>query len=513
MNRSSSLREYLQRFEHWAGAPVHSGSLVLFRIAFGSILLWEVVRYWQKGWIERYWVVPSYNFPYPFFEWLTPGPAVLMRLLFILLGVAAIGIALGFYYRLATLLFFLGFTYTFLLEEARYLNHFYLVVLLSFLVVFLPLHASTSIDARRRREDRSKASVPRVHPRWHLLLLRFQIAVPYVFGGVAKLNEDWLHGEPMRMWLGKRTDIAVLGRLFEEEWMVFLFTYGGLWIDLLVVPLLLLRRTATVTLVAVTSFHLLNVRLFSIGIFPWLMLAATTLFLPPDWPSELWRDLREGSAKRRLAYATSAGLVAVASIVANQRFEFAPFAVGCLIGAVILYSSRSQAPRRDATLSAGDDSSALRLPRSVSVLVCLWIAVQIAIPLRHLLIPGVVHWTEEGHRFAWHMKLRSKKGTVVYVATNPTTGERERIDPRPLLEPWQYRKMATRPYMIKQFAEHLSRQKLAEGWQEVEIRAEASVSLNGRPHQPLVDPGYDLLVAEEHCLRPADWILPLRPSS
>jgi hypothetical protein len=41
-------------------------------------------------------------------------------------------------------------------------------------------------------------------------------------------------------------------------------------------------------------------------------------------------------------------------------------------------------------------------------LLAAWLVLQIVLPLRHLMIPGEVSWTEEGHRFSWHMKLRDK---------------------------------------------------------------------------------------------------------
>lgn len=116
-------------------APVDTAVLAYFRIAFGLIMLWEVSRYFTNGWITRYWVEPVVNFPYYGFGWVRPLPGMGMELLFAGLGVLAIFIMLGFYYRLSATLFFLGFTYSFLLEQARYLNHFYLIVLLSFLLI------------------------------------------------------------------------------------------------------------------------------------------------------------------------------------------------------------------------------------------------------------------------------------------------------------------------------------------------------------------------------------------
>ena len=44
--------------------PVDIAILILFRIIFGSTLLWEVSRYFRHGWIEHYWISPSFNFSY-----------------------------------------------------------------------------------------------------------------------------------------------------------------------------------------------------------------------------------------------------------------------------------------------------------------------------------------------------------------------------------------------------------------------------------------------------------------
>ena len=53
-------------------ARVDISSLVAFRIFFGIIMLVEVYRYFEKGWIPRYWIEPKLNFPYWPFHFLTP---------------------------------------------------------------------------------------------------------------------------------------------------------------------------------------------------------------------------------------------------------------------------------------------------------------------------------------------------------------------------------------------------------------------------------------------------------
>jgi vitamin K-dependent gamma-carboxylase len=261
-------------------APVDIASLVYFRVAFGAIMLWEVWRYFDRGWIDRYYVEPTFYFTYYGFDWVRPWPAGwMMDAHFYALAVLAVLIILGLWYRVSAALFFIGFTYIFLLDQSRYLNHFYLISILGFLLIFIPAHRAFSIDAARRPDTRSDTA-----PAWSLWILRAQIAILYLYGGLAKLNGDWLRGEPMREWLAERTDFPLIGRWFTEEWMVYLFSYGGLLLDLFIVPFLLWKRTRPFALLAALAFHLTNNELFPIGIFPWLAIAATLLFLPPEWP-------------------------------------------------------------------------------------------------------------------------------------------------------------------------------------------------------------------------------------
>jgi hypothetical protein len=260
----------LRRLAHRLFEPVDIGLLVFFRMAFGVIMLWEVYRYLSTARLERYFGT-DFNFTYLGFDWVRPWPGNGMNWHFLGMGVLAVMVAAGAFYRVATTLFWLAFTYFFLLDQTYYLNHFYLISLISFLMIWVPAHRAWSIDALRKPALRT-ATVPA----WPLFLLRFQIAVPYFFGGVAKLNPDWLRGEPMRMWLSERFGVV-------SEPVVYFFTYGGMLLDLLIVPFLLWRRTMMPAYIVAVSFHFLNDNLFNIGIFPWFMVAATLLFCPADW--------------------------------------------------------------------------------------------------------------------------------------------------------------------------------------------------------------------------------------
>jgi len=202
-------------------------------------------------------VEPRFHFAFYGLDWIRPWPGVGMELHWLALGVLATGIMLGIWYRISATLFFIGFSYVFLLDQARYLNHFYLVGLISFLMIFVPAHRYFSLDALLKPQLST-----RLVPAWSVWLLRFQVGVPYFFGGIAKLNADWLRGEPLRTWLAHRTDFPLIGQFFTNDAVVWPMTYGSLFLDLFAVFLLTNRRTRVFGYLAIIAFHFMNSRFF-----------------------------------------------------------------------------------------------------------------------------------------------------------------------------------------------------------------------------------------------------------
>ncbi len=485
--------------------PVDAGLLVFFRVAFGLLMAWEVSRYLNSGsngddWITRLFIQPEMLLKYYGFTWVTPFAGDGMFYHFWALGVLAVLIAIGFLYRIAMTLFFVGFTYVFLLDQAAYLNHFYLISLISFLMIFLPLNCAWSVDAWLWPKIRSITA-----PAWTLWLLRFQVGIAYTYGGIAKLNADWLRGEPMRGWLTERWNHP------PDEMAVTFFAWGGAAFDLLIVPALLWHRTRVPAFLAALFFHFSNDQMFQIGVFPWFMVAGTLMFMPADWVQFAPEpETKKASVGRR-----------------KPHDNHEPFA----------FSSRQK-------LIAG--------------LLAVWVAFQTLVPFRHWLYPGNVSWTEEGHRFAWHMKLRSKKvdaegdafrltaptrsGTtfewtlkrriarekssgLAYV--DPETGQNfeedylaftvtdragNRIElPDPAQEAISEKQLhgiTTKPDMLLQYAQFLGRRLQEAGYEPVGVYATVMASLNYRPPQALIDPERNLLEVKRS-LVPADWILPL----
>ena len=105
-----------------------------------------------------------------------------------------------------------------------------------------------------------------------------------------------LHGLPLRMWLPARSDLAIVGPWLDEPWVALGLSWAGAAFDLLIVPALCWRRTRPSAWCAIVVFHVVTWRLFPIGVFPWLMIAVSTVFFAPDWPRTsartLWRRPR-----------------------------------------------------------------------------------------------------------------------------------------------------------------------------------------------------------------------------
>jgi vitamin K-dependent gamma-carboxylase len=445
------------RLERALFRPVDISFLVFFRIAFGTVMLWHVWRYASSGAVTYYYVAPRFHFTYFGFDWVQPWPGPGMYLHFLALGVFSLFLLVGLWYRFSAVMVFLGFTYTFLLEKALYQNHYYLTALIALLMIFLPAHRALSLDAARRRELRSDFV-----PAWALWLVRAQVAIPYFYGGLAKINADWIQGQPMRLGLVERSADPLLGPFFagqwiDFEWVVAFFVWGGLLFDLLIVPALLWRRTRAAAYFVAVGFHLTNAYMFQIGYFPWFMIAATTVFFEPGWA----RRLVTRSWPRPFGAAQ------------RVHWEFGP-----------------------------------RRRRLILSCLGIYLAVQLLVPLRHYLYPGDVSWTEEGHRFAWHMMLRGKVCGLRILARDPRTGFVGYIDPRDYLNVRQVEKLGKEPDMLVQFSRFVSRDLERNGVPDAEIRFIDLVSLNGRKPQLFVDPTVNL-AAERRGWRFYPWILPL----
>ena len=454
--------------------PVDIASLVFFRIAFGLLLCIDLAESWiTYGLLQGAYDPERFRFKYFGWEWAEPLPEPWLSLVFWIGMLSALGIAAGFAYRWTAPLAALVFAYVFLLEKSHYLNHGYLICWIAGLMTFLPANRAFSVDVARSPDLRRRQI-----PFWCLFLLPFLMGVVYVYGGLAKLNPDWLRGVPLLYWLQRRADLPVIGPLLAQDWVAYFMSYGGLLLDLFVVFFLLRARTRNWALGFVLFFHLSNTLIFNIGVFPWLSIALTLLFWPPDTPRR-WVE----------------GLARHSAFVGRLKERWQRHISSSMTGSRPLWQA------------------SMRLRPAIAGAVAMLCAFHLLYPLRHHLIPGPVAWTEEGHRFAWRMMLRSKNGGGEFTVIDTKTGETFAVDPEDHLLKRQARKLYTHPDMILQFAHFLRDEWIRKGHPEVEVYARIRARLNDHPYQFHVDPEIDLASREWSPWRKSDWITEMAEES
>ncbi len=337
-------------------------------------------------------------------------------------------------------------------------------------MIFMPAHRNFSLDIFRH----PKIYLERI-PYWPLFLLKFMMGVVYFYGGIAKLNGDWLRGQPLKIWLQLKSKIPVIGGLLRHDWTAYFMSYGGLILDLFVVFFLLSARTRKWAFGFVLFFHLTNVIIFEIGVFPWLSISLTALYFNPDFPRRVFEYLERKVSWLSLAVRRSRWISKLEKIgiTPNQQ--------------TLAHSSQKK--------------------NTIAILIGLYCMVQLLVPLRHYTFPGPVAWTEEGHRYSWRMMLRSKRGKGHFIVKDGVTGKEERVNPLHFLTPKQRHKLYTHPDMILQFAHFIRDKYEAQGMQNVEIYAKIDAKLNDRRYQKYIDETVDLAKVEWSFLKTKKWII------
>jgi len=417
-------------------------SLVIYRIIFGLFMATSMIRFILKGWITPFYSEPIFHFTFEWFSWIQPLSTVGMTVLFITLAALCLCISLGLFYRISITLFFLGFTYVELIDKTYYLNHYYAISLLSFLMIFIPLNDCFSLDNLRKKQIDNLST-----PVLYLWVIRGMLGCVYFFAGIAKINSDWLlEAQPLKIWLLANSHFPILGSLFTTTWFPYAMSWTGALFDLTIPFLLLNRKTRPFAYFLVLIFHIMTHLLFSIGVFPWLMILLTPIFFEPNWPKKLLEKI-----KKR------------------------PFTVSRF-------------------------SSTRNITKPTLTLFCTFFIIQLTLPFRYLLHPGHLFWTEKGFRFSWRVMLMEKNGYIEFQIYSPSLNKKWTVIPTEYLTPLQSKMMSTQPDMIYQFANFLGNQFENEA-DDIEVTVPISyVSLNGRRSSQFIDPSKNLLAETEFIL-------------
>lgn len=415
--------------------PTHIFPLAIYRMVFGFLMTTSLIRFMLKGWVEACFMEPKVHFTYQYFDWIRPlDSSVGMYILVSLCAFFALCISLGFIYRIASVSFFILFTYLELIEQSWYLNHYYFVSIIAFLLCLLPAHRNYSLDTRWISGLRSSMVAS-----WGIFILKLQISIVYFFSGIAKLKPDWLfEALPLKIWLKAKTDLPLIGGLFQYESTAYVFSYFGLTYDLLIPFLLWNKRTRPFAFIAVVIFHSMTALLFNIGMFPYIMIAGSVIFITKEeWSKAL--------QKINLKIKTDS---------TETNFKIKNYGLLFFIGFFLL---------------------------------------QIYLPIRHHFYSENVLWTERNYRFSWNVMLMEKSGYSVYHISDKNTGKKWVEYPKHHLTDIQEKQMNFQPDMIWQYAQFLDKKYKGLGFDSIEIFVDSYVTLNGRPSKAYLPKDLNLI--------------------
>ncbi|MEO8772737.1 MAG: HTTM domain-containing protein, partial [Gelidibacter sp.] len=405
--------------------------------------------------IETLYIEPKFHFSYYNFEWIKPLGSY-TYLIFAICGISAFFIAIGFKYRIAIIVFFLSFTYIELMDKTTYLNHYYFISVLGFLMIFLPANAYFSVD------NLIKKRVYNAIPKWTIDSIKFLAGIVYIYAGLAKINSDWLFkAMPLKIWLPSKYDLPLVGSSFmQQEWFHYAMSWSGMIYDLCIPFLLLYKKTRWFAFGLVVFFHVFTRVLFPIGMFPYIMIVVALIFFDADVHQRILNVFR---------------CVLKPLKISSENFK------------VKIYNYKAQ--------------------KIVLPIITLFFIIQLVFPFRYVLYPNELFWTEEGFRFSWRVMLIEKMGYTTFKIVDAETGQGFLVDNSDFLTSFQEKQMSFQPDFILEYAHYLGDHFKSQGHQNVQVFAESYVALNGRLSQPYIDTRVDLY-KEKESFQPKTWILP-----
>ncbi|MES2865112.1 MAG: HTTM domain-containing protein [Bacteroidota bacterium] len=421
----------------WLSENIDNSGLVIFRILLGLLIVSESFGAILLGWVEAVFVQSKFTFNFIGFDFLQFLHGEKMYSYFFVMGILGLLITFGLFYRFAMTAFTLMWTTVYLIQKESYNNHYYFLILICVIMIFLPANGKLSADAKLFPKIKQTKI-----PRWMPYLLIFQLAILYFYAAIAKLYPDWLDGTFSKILLNGITQRQFLLDIFNQKWFLLTYAYVGILFDLLILPALLWKKTRKLAIIASFGFHLFNAYTLKIGIFPFLALSFIVLLY--DYiPLKFLNNSAEILPKKNV----------------NTKFFiffFVPFFI-----------------------------------------------VQLLLPLRHHFIKGDVLFTEEGHRLAWRMMLRERKGTLNIKVVDKNTDLFIDHNYAAELTPKQVKVLSSSPDFIWQYCQRIKKQSK----KPISIFVECQVSINRRPYYKLIDEKADMTTVEFDYFGHNDWVL------
>lgn len=316
-------------------------------------------------------------------------------------------------------------------------------------------------------------------PFWNYFLLKFQFFVLYFIAGLKKSSPEWLNEwqysmtnlsfhwvfSPFRLLIGSE-----LTNLLVVHWFSAIF-------DTSIAFFLIYKSTRVVATLFAAAFHLMNSRLFNIGMFPWLCLVELPLFYEHDWPRTLWRKLK-----------------------CSSRFGEKMIAV----------------ERMSRVNDANVTTKRTLKARFTTLLILIYCCLQLSLPFSHSITKGYNNWVNGIYGYSFDMMMQQWHPSLISVKIVDNGNQKQHfIEPLAFTDSYRWTQY---PDMAYQYARCISdnlKADFRENPRSVLSSANISIyfdiwcSLNGRFQQRIYNPKVDLVTSNWHPFRKPSFTLPL----
>ncbi|WP_323173893.1 HTTM domain-containing protein [Natrialba sp. PRR66] len=267
-------------------------ALAAFRISIAALLIADLVGrtrllgmfYTDAGVLPREALFSDYSSLTAYSVHTLSGEAWAQWLLFLVAGLVALALLVGYRTRIATIVSWL------LLVSLHVRNPMVLnagdvlLRMLLFWSIFLPLGSRWSIDARRRNPAQSSGDAAPTIATIGTIAVLLQVLLMYLTNAVHKTRSDmWMSGEAV-VHIFQADHLTVLLGNVLPEYTALLEVFTSAWMVLIVLSPLLLLLTGVPRALLVTGFagmHLGMLVTLRIGLFPLIVVAGLLLFYPP----------------------------------------------------------------------------------------------------------------------------------------------------------------------------------------------------------------------------------------
>ncbi|OAD57753.1 Vitamin K-dependent gamma-carboxylase, partial [Eufriesea mexicana] len=501
------------RFTELLYRPTDPASLGVIRALFGLCMVLDIVEERGLGDIDIKWGDPM-DCHFPLIHGMKAPPLPWMILIYAIMWMGAFGIMLGTRFKIACACFVIPYWYIFLLDKSYWNNHTYLYGIVGALFWGTEANKYFALDAMKLKETERRV------PLWNYFILKFQFFALYFIAGLKKSGTEWLSGYAMtnlsRHWVFSPFKLFLTTEqtdFFIVHWFAFIFDLTvGFW--------MLFGKTRIPAMVVCTAYHLMNSRLFSIGMFPYVCLVTMPLFCDPDWPRRLRTFVKNNY---------------VPSFFTKNR-DFKSHDKAAIDRANESWDERNNRTSKESSIADADregtnptdptitrkrareicskSAKVTKKQKFVVSLLLFHVFLQFFLPYSHFITKGYNNWVPGMYGYSWDMMVHVWDTVLVVIKVHDNVSNEDRyLDPKAWVQSNRWEKHGD---MVVQYVscirnghQRAKKTKWPPLSSNLSIYIDVWCSLNGRFQQRMFNPNVDMLTVDWHPFKPISFLMPL----